>query len=142
MKSCLHFFIFSCCLNSKTFKCRKILHFQKHSSLHNCFWKRTMFFIFSFFYFLCNLKIQTGPLSVTKYKIFCNLQYIFFINFTNIWFYFMIECKFCIKMINRSWASEINSIRHNPSRMRLAIVKKFFWGSIAFESCFFPLRIL
>ena len=48
MKSCLHFFIFSCRLNSKTFKCREILHFQKHSSLRNCFWKRTMFFIFSF----------------------------------------------------------------------------------------------
>ena len=32
---------------------------------------------------------------MTKTEIFCNLQYIFFINFTSIWFYFMIKCKFC-----------------------------------------------
>ena len=99
MKSCLHFFIFSCRLNSKTFKCREILHFQKHSSLRNCFWKRTMFFIFSFFHFLCNLRISTGPLSVTKNEIFNNLHHIFFINFSYIWFYFMIECKLCKKIL-------------------------------------------
>ena len=99
MKFCLHFFVFSCRWNSKTLKCREILHFQKHSSLRNRFWKRTMFFIFSFFHFLCNLRISTGPLSVTKNEIFCNLQHIFFINFSNIWFYFMIKCKFCNKII-------------------------------------------
>ena len=36
---------------------------------------------------------------MTKTEIFCNLQYIFFINFTNIWFYSMIKCKFCNKII-------------------------------------------
>ena len=99
MKFCLHFFVFSCRWNSKTLKCREILHFQKHSSLRNQFWKRTMFFIFSFFHFLCNLRISTGPLSVTKNEIFSNLHHIFFINFSYIWFYFMIECKLCKKIL-------------------------------------------
>ena len=99
MEFCLHFFVCSCRWNSKTLKCREILHFQKHSSLRNCFWKRTMFFIFSFFHFLCNLRISTGPLSVTKNEIFSNLHHIFFINFSYIWFYFMIECKLCKKIL-------------------------------------------
>ena len=99
MKSSLYLFVSSCRWNSKTLKCRKILHFQKHSSLRNCFWKRTMFFIFSFFHFLCNLRISTGPLSVTKNEIFSNLHYIFFINFSNIWFYFIFEWKLCKKIL-------------------------------------------
>ena len=82
MKSCWHFFVFSCRWNSKTLKCGGILHFRKHSSLCNCFWKRTMFFIFSFFHFLCNLRISTGFQSMTKNKIFWNLQCISFINLT------------------------------------------------------------
>ena len=80
------------------------------SSLCNRVWKKTMFFIFSFFHFLCNLRISTGPLSVTKNEIFCNLQYIFFINFTNIWFYYMIKCKFCNKIIIVTYFNDYFSI--------------------------------
>ena len=98
MKFCLHFFVCSCRWNSKTLKCREILHFQKHSSLCNRFWKRTMFFVFSFFHFLCNLRISTSPLSVTKNEIFSNLHYIFFIDLSLIWFFFMFECKLCKKI--------------------------------------------
>ena len=75
MKFCLHFFVCSCRWNSKTLKCREILHFQKHSSLHNRFWKRTMFFVFSFFHFLCKLIISTSTLSVDKKEIWRNFQY-------------------------------------------------------------------
>ena len=53
-------------LNSKKVKQGEILHFEKHSFLCNRFEKRTMFFVFSFFHFLCKFRIQTGPLSVTK----------------------------------------------------------------------------
>ena len=81
--------------NSKKAKHRKTLHFEKHSSLCNRFRKRIMFFVFSFFHFLCNLKISTSP----KNKIFRNLQHIFFINHSKIWFFFMIEWKFCNRMI-------------------------------------------
>ena len=98
MKFRLLFFICSCRLNSKTLKCREILHFQKHSSLCNRFWKRTMFFVFSFFHLLCNLRISMGPLSVTKNKIFSNLHYIFFVNFSFICFFFMFEYKLCKKI--------------------------------------------
>ena len=54
--------------NSKKAKYRKILHFEKHSSLCNRSGKRTMFFVFSFFHFLCKFRISTSPLSVTKNK--------------------------------------------------------------------------
>ena len=74
LQFCLHFFVCSCRLNSKTLKCRQILHFQKHSSLQNRFWKRTMFFVFSFFHFLCNLRISTSSLSVTKNEILSYLH--------------------------------------------------------------------
>ena len=40
--------IFLFVLAVKILKCRKILHFQKHSFLCYWFWKRTMFFVFSF----------------------------------------------------------------------------------------------
>ena len=49
-------------------------------------------------YFLCNLRISTSPLSVTKNKILSNLFYIFFINSCYIWFYFMFRCKLCEKI--------------------------------------------
>ena len=60
----------------KTLKFRGILH----SSLLNCFLKRTMFYIISNFHFLCSFRISMGSLSVTKNEIFCNLHYIFSIN--------------------------------------------------------------
>ena len=110
MKFCLHFFVCSCRWNSKNLKCREILHFQKHSSLCNRFWKRTMFFVFSFFHFLCNLRISTGPLSVTKNKIFSNLPYNFSIIFNYIWFCFMIECKFCNKIANMTYLNDYQDI--------------------------------
>ena len=50
------FFIF-CGLNFKKIKQKEILHYEKHSSLSNRFGKRTMFFVFSFFYFLCKFRI-------------------------------------------------------------------------------------
>ena len=60
--------------NSKKAKHWEILHFKKHSSLCNRFGKRTMFFVFSFFHFLCKFRISTSPLSVTKNKISINFQ--------------------------------------------------------------------
>ena len=50
--------------NSKKATNREILHFEKHSSLCNRFGKRTMFFLFSFFRFLCKFRISTSPQSV------------------------------------------------------------------------------
>ena len=44
-KSFFQFFVISCCWNSKTLKCKEILYFQKHSSLRNWFWRRTLFFV-------------------------------------------------------------------------------------------------
>ena len=66
--------------NSKKAKYREILHFEKHSSLCNRFGKRTMFFVFSFFHFLCKFRISTSPLSVTKNNISTNFQSNFFGN--------------------------------------------------------------
>ena len=101
MEFCLHFFFFFCGWNSKTLKCSKILHFQKHSSLCNRIWKRTMFFIFSFFHFLCKFRISTTPLSVNKNEIFRNLQQLSFINLGHIKLIFVLECKSC-KILLRS----------------------------------------
>ena len=54
--------------NSKKAKYREILHFEKHSSLCNRFGKRTMFFVFSFFHFLCKFRISTSPCQWPKIK--------------------------------------------------------------------------
>ena len=106
MKSCLHFLVIFCRWNSKTPRCKRILHIQKLSSLRNQFWKRTMFFVFSFFHFLCNLRISTGPLSVTKNEIFSNLHYDFFIIFSYSCFYFIIKCKFCNEILNMTYLND------------------------------------
>ena len=63
--------------------------------------KRELCLFFShFFHFPCNLRISTDSLSVTKNKIFKNLHYVLFIDFSYIWFYFMLECKLCKKILN------------------------------------------
>merc|ERR1712105_283710 len=77
-KFLLTFFFIFCGLNSKKAIHREILHFEKHGSLCNRFGKRTMFFVFSFFHFLCKFRISTSPLSVTKNKLSTNFQSSFF----------------------------------------------------------------
>ena len=90
------FFIF-CGWNSKKAKYREILHFEKHSSLCNRFGKRTMFFVFSFFHFLCKFRISTSPLSVTKNEISTNFQSNFFGNIGQTWSFCWINANFSFK---------------------------------------------
>ena len=104
--------------NSKKAKHREILHFKKHSSLCNRVGKRTILFIFSFFHFLCNLRISRSPLSITKNETFSDLHYIFFINFSFIWFFFMFECKLCKK---------ISIMKHLNEYFSLIIQFQSFW---------------
>ena len=69
--------------------------------------------IFSFFHFLCNLRRlefqQTFcQLPKMKFSIIC---IVFFINFCYIWFYFMLECKLCKKILNILYLNDyFNSI--------------------------------
>ena len=70
--------------NYKMAKCGDFLHFPKHSPLCNWIWKRTMFFVFSFFHFLCKLIISTSTLSVDKKEICRNFQKFFFSSLTHI----------------------------------------------------------
>ena len=83
--------------NSKEAKYREILHFEKHSSLSNRFGKRTMFFVFSFFHFLCKFRISTSPMSVTKNKISTNFQSNFFGNIGLTWSFCWIIANFSFK---------------------------------------------
>ena len=91
----LTFFSFYCCENYKTHKCREILHFQKHSRLHNQFWKAAMFFIFVFFHFPCKVIILTSLLSVNKYRILniFKCKCLVYVRFTCS--FVLSECKFC-----------------------------------------------
>ena len=95
MKSCLHFLSYCCCQNYKTDKCREILHFQKHSRLHNQFWKAAMFFIFVFFHFLCKVIILTSLLSMNKHKILKISLWDYLVNDSYTCSFVLYECKFC-----------------------------------------------
>ena len=50
-----------------------------------------MFFVFSFFHFLCNLRISTELLSIPKNEIFNNLHYVFFFSLKELNFSLIIQ---------------------------------------------------
>ena len=73
MKSCLYFFLFSCRLNSKTFKCREICIF-KNIVLSVIVFGRELRFLFShFFIFYAILEFQRAPCQLPKmiFSIIC-----------------------------------------------------------------------
>ena len=95
VKSCSHFLCFCCRQNYEIHKCKQILLFQKHSPLHNQFWKQVIFFIFVYDHFSCKVMILTSPKSVNKNKVLNFFLWIYLVNDNYTCCFFLFKCKFC-----------------------------------------------